>query len=147
MPTPMPSCSPIRIWASGPRRSLPPDRRLPCTPGLGVRVRPFSRRRRAGFRRYLGPPEPAGRISGRPDIAAGLGAQGVQLAHDDVSPADARRVLAQGWIGRSVHSPEEAAIAVQEGTDFLVVGSICPTASHPGQAAAGPELLRQVIGL
>ncbi len=93
------------------------------------------------------PPEAAVLISGRPDIAAGLGAQGVQLGDDDLSPADARRVLAHGWIGRSVHSREEAAIAVQEGTDFLVAGSIYPTASHPGQAAAGLELLRQVIDL
>ena len=42
------------------------------------------------------PPEAAILISGRPDIAAGLGAQGVQLGRDDISPADARRVLAHG---------------------------------------------------
>ena len=93
------------------------------------------------------PPEAAVLISGRPDIAVGVGAQGVQLGHGDMSPADARRVLTQGWIGRSVHNKEEAAIAVGEGADFLVIGSVYPTASHPGDPGAGPDLVRQVMEL
>jgi thiamine-phosphate diphosphorylase len=89
------------------------------------------------------PPEAAVFVSGRPDIAAAVGAQGVQLARDDVSPADARRVLPHGWIGRSVHNREEATAAVGEGADFLVVGSIYETASHPGRQAAGLDLIRE----
>jgi thiamine-phosphate diphosphorylase len=87
------------------------------------------------------PPEAALFVNGRPDIAAALGAGGVQLAVHDLRPDDARRVFPVGWIGCSVHSREEAAAAVADGADFLVVGSIYETASHPGQPGAGPSLV------
>lgn len=93
------------------------------------------------------PPEAAVFVSGRPDIAAAAGAQGVQLAREDLAPADARRVLPHGWVGRSVHTREEAVAAIAEGADFLVVGSIYETASHPGQPAAGLNLVREAAGL
>jgi thiamine-phosphate pyrophosphorylase len=93
------------------------------------------------------PPEAAVLVSGRSDIAAGLGAQGVQLGGRDLNPADARAVLGSGWIGCSVHSREEAERAVNEGADFLVVGSIYPTASHAGRPPAGLELIREAAGL
>jgi thiamine-phosphate pyrophosphorylase len=88
------------------------------------------------------PPEAAVFVNGRPDIAAAAGANGVQLSSADLTPADARRVLASGWIGRSVHSVDEASAAVDAGADFLVVGSIYPTPSHPERPAAGPKLVR-----
>lgn len=87
------------------------------------------------------PPEAAVFVSGRPDIAAAAGAQGVQLGSSDLTPADARRVLPGGWIGRSVHSVEEAGAAVDDGADFLVVGSIYPTPSHPERQGGGPGLV------
>lgn len=93
------------------------------------------------------PPEAAVFVSGRPDLAAALGAQGVQLGNDDLTPADARRVLPQGWIGRSVHSAEEAAAAVDEGADFLVVGSIYETPTHPDRPAAGLSLVVSAAAL
>ncbi len=93
------------------------------------------------------PPEAAVFISGRADIAAALGAQGVQLRAGDLAPADARRVLPRGWIGRSVHTVEEAGAALEEGTDFLVVGSIYATASHPNREPAGPELVTRAARL
>jgi thiamine-phosphate diphosphorylase len=93
------------------------------------------------------PPEAAVFVNGRPDIAAAAGAQGVQLGSGDLAPADARRILPRGWIGRSVHTPEEAAMAVSEGADFLVVGNIYETLSHPGRAAAGLALVTQTAGL
>jgi thiamine-phosphate diphosphorylase len=93
------------------------------------------------------PAEAAVLVSGRPDIAAAVGANGVQLAKGDLTPADARRVLRHGWIGRSVHSLEDAMAAISEGADFLVVGSIYETASHPGQPAAGLRLVCEAAGL
>jgi thiamine-phosphate diphosphorylase len=88
------------------------------------------------------PPEAAVFVNGWPDLAAAVGALGVQLGAGDLAPADARRLLPRGWIGRSVHSAEEAAMAVEEGADFLIVGSIYETSSHPGWPAAGLELVR-----
>lgn len=93
------------------------------------------------------PPEAAVFVNGRPDVAAALGAQGVQLAGDDLAPADARVVLGHGWIGRSVHSAGEARTAVAEGADFLLVGNVYETPSHPGRPAAGLDLVRAAAAL
>jgi thiamine-phosphate diphosphorylase len=93
------------------------------------------------------PPEASVFVSGRPDIAAAIGAQGIQLRSDHLSPADARGLLPNGWIGRSVHSKEEAAVAVAEGADFLVVGNIYETVSHPGRFPAGLGLVREAVAL
>lgn len=87
------------------------------------------------------PPEAAVIVHGHPEIARGLHAAGIQLRSRDLAPADARRVFLQGWIGASVHSPEETGQAVQEGADFVVVGAIYPTTTHPEAAPGGPELV------
>ena len=94
-----------------------------------------------------GPPESSVIVSARADIAAAVGAQGVQLAADDLAPGDARRVLPGGWVGRSVHSTKEGEAAVAEGADFLMAGSVYQTPSHPGRAAAGLDLIRGVAAL
>jgi thiamine-phosphate pyrophosphorylase len=93
------------------------------------------------------PPEAAVIVSERTDVAAATGAAGVQLAEDDLSPTDARRILREGWIGRSVHTVAEAAAAVHENSDFLVVGNIFPTDTHPGRPAAGLDLVRGTAAL
>jgi len=93
------------------------------------------------------PPEAAVFVSGRPDVAAALGAHGVQLAAGDLAPGDARRLLSHGWIGRSVHSAEEARAAIAEGADFLMVGSIYETATHPHHTPAGLGLVRETAAL
>ena len=93
------------------------------------------------------PPEAAVVVSGRPDVAEAVGAQGVQLGTGDLGPADARRTFPSGWIGRSVHSAEEAEAAAREGADYLLVGSIYETASHPGRPGAGLDLVRRTVRL
>lgn len=93
------------------------------------------------------PPEAAVVVNGRPDVAAAVGAHGVQLGADDLGPAEARRTFPLGWIGRSVHSAAEAETAVGEGADYLLVGNIYETASHPGRPGAGLELVRRTVGL
>jgi thiamine-phosphate diphosphorylase len=93
------------------------------------------------------PPEASLFVNERSDLAAAIGASGVQLARPDLAPSDARRVLRSGWIGCSVHNPDEARAAVREGADFLVVGSIYPTDSHPGRPARGLGLVRDAVAL
>jgi thiamine-phosphate pyrophosphorylase len=93
------------------------------------------------------PPEAATFVKDRPDIAAALGAHGVQLGRADLSPRDARKVYPDGWIGASVHSEAEGRQAIDEGADFLVAGSIFPTDTHPDQPAAGLELIDRMAGL
>ena len=91
------------------------------------------------------PPEAAVFVNARPDIAAALGAQGVQLGAGDLAPAETRAAFPEwrGWIGASVHSAEEARESAEKGADFLMVGSIYPSASHPGRPAAGLDLVTQ----
>jgi thiamine-phosphate diphosphorylase len=96
------------------------------------------------------PPEASVFVNARPDIAAALGAQGTQLGGSDLAPVDVRTAFShawQGWIGSSVHSVEEATKARDEGADYLMVGSIFETSSHPGQRAAGPGLISAVARL
>jgi thiamine-phosphate diphosphorylase len=95
--------------------------------------------------RLARPPEAGVFVNARPDVAAAVGAQGVQLGPGDLAPADARATFPGGWIGRSVHSAEEASVAAAEGADYLLVGTIFPSRTHPGQPAAGIGLIRETL--
>jgi thiamine-phosphate pyrophosphorylase len=46
------------------------------------------------------------------------------------------------WLGVSVHGAREAVEAARDGANFLILGTIHPTPSHPGRDGAGPELIR-----
>jgi thiamine-phosphate diphosphorylase len=93
------------------------------------------------------PPEAAVIVNGRPDVANAVGAQGVQLGAGDLRPAEARASLPRGWIGCSVHSAVEAEAAASDGADYLLVGNIYETSSHPGRPAVGLGLLRHAARL
>jgi thiamine-phosphate diphosphorylase len=93
------------------------------------------------------PPEAAVFVNARPDVAEIAGAHGVQLGADDLRPADARASFPRGWIGRSVHSAREAEVAAAEGADYLVVGNVYQTTSHPGRPAGGLALVRDSVRL
>ena len=85
-------------------------------------------------------------VNGRPDIALAAGAHAVQLGHASLSVRDVRS-LAAGRdlrVGASVHEPEEAVAAARDGADFLVVGTMYPTPSHPGRAGQGPDGMARV---
>ncbi len=101
------------------------------------------------LQRLAGPPGAAVVVNARPDVAAALGADGVQLATGDLSPGDVRAHFGAwpGWIGVSVHGVDEARAAIDEGADLVVVGTIYPSASHPGRPGAGPALIEQVSRL
>jgi thiamine-phosphate diphosphorylase len=93
------------------------------------------------------PPEAAVFVNARPDLAQATGAQGLQLGEGDLTPTEARAVFPRGWIGRSVHSAGEAEQAAAEGANFLMVGSVYPTASHPGRSPGGLALVRDSVRL
>jgi thiazole tautomerase (transcriptional regulator TenI) len=94
-----------------------------------------------------GPPEASVFVNARPDVAQATGAQGVQLGATDLRPAEARASFPLGWIGRSVHSPQEAEAAAGEGADYLLVGNVYRTASHPDRPAGGLALVRDSVRL
>lgn len=95
------------------------------------------------------PPEAGVIVSARADIAVALEAQGVQLRAGDLEPADVRQAFPAwaGWIGASVHGLDEARARTDEGADYLVVGNIFETASHPGRPAQGLALVRDTARL
>jgi thiazole tautomerase (transcriptional regulator TenI) len=93
------------------------------------------------------PPEASIFVNARPDVAQATGAQGVQLGGTDLRPAEARASFPVGWIGRSVHSPQEAEAAAGEGADYLLVGNVYQTASHPDRPASGLALVRDSVRL
>ncbi|MXY22606.1 MAG: thiamine phosphate synthase [Dehalococcoidia bacterium] len=84
-------------------------------------------------------------VNDRVDIALLCGADGVQLGENGLDAASARRLVgSEMLIGRSVHSVEGAVKAESSGADFLVLGTIFETASHPGADTGGLSLVRDV---
>jgi len=83
-------------------------------------------------------------ISSRCDIALASGAAGVNLPERDIGVRDARRLLGQKLIGRSVHSLEAAKQAERDGADFVIFGPVWASESHPGSNPAGLEALAVV---
>jgi len=83
-------------------------------------------------------------ISSRCDVALAAQAAGVNLPERDISVGDARKLLGQRLIGRSVHSVEAAQQAEGAGADFVIFGPVWPSESHPGVAPVGVEALARV---
>ena len=84
-------------------------------------------------------------INDRVDVALAVDADGVHLPSDSL-PACVVKKLGGGrlLVGRSVHSVEEAVAAEDEGVDYLIVGTIYGTDSHPGRPPSGPGLIEAV---
>lgn len=81
-------------------------------------------------------------VNDRVDVALAAGADGVQLGARSLSLDDAAALLGDApLIGVSTRVPEEAYDAVEGGADFLVVGNVYETASHPGREGMGTGLV------
>jgi len=83
-------------------------------------------------------------INDRADVALTSGARGVQLTSRSMSPADARRAVPALPLGASVHSPDDAAAAVEVGARWLVAGHVFETESHPAHAGRGIAFIEQL---
>jgi thiamine-phosphate pyrophosphorylase len=83
-------------------------------------------------------------VSSRCDVALASGAAGVNLPERDVSVADARTLLGDLLVGRSVHSIEAALQAEAQDADFVIFGPVWESASHPGLKPAGLSALEEV---
>ncbi|MCK4739746.1 MAG: thiamine phosphate synthase [Deltaproteobacteria bacterium] len=69
-------------------------------------------------------------INDRIDIAQIVGACGVHLPSNGITPRDARKLLGKdALIGVSTHSTTEAKIAEKEGADFVTTGPVFDTPS------------------
>lgn len=86
-------------------------------------------------------------VNDRVDVARAA-ADGAQVGARGLHPADARRVLgADGLLGVSVHSVDEARDARQAGADFVLAGTIWQTPSHPDAPGTGTGLIREIAAL
>lgn len=84
-------------------------------------------------------------VNERVDVAQAAGADGVQLGEAAMPTPQARVIIgSDAVIGRSVHTAAGARQAAADGADFLLVGTMFATRSHPGEEPSGPELLRRI---
>ncbi|NGM83084.1 thiazole tautomerase TenI [Paenibacillus sp. 7124] len=84
-------------------------------------------------------------VNDRLDVALAAGAGGVQLAGHSLPPAAARPHAPGLRIGRSVHSPAEAAASAGEGADYCLYGHVYASASKPGLPGRGLDRLAETV--
>jgi thiamine-phosphate pyrophosphorylase len=79
------------------------------------------------------------------ELARLSGAAGVHLGQEDEGVASAREALGpDAIVGRSIGTAEEVLEAIQEGADYLGVGTVYPTPTKPDAKLTGLTLLREV---
>jgi thiamine-phosphate pyrophosphorylase len=72
-------------------------------------------------------------VNDRVDVALACGAGGVHLRGDSMAASRVRSIVPQGFLlGRSVHERDEAVAAAHD-ADYLIAGTVFPTASKPGR--------------
>jgi thiamine-phosphate pyrophosphorylase len=83
-------------------------------------------------------------VNDRIDVALVSGADGVHLRGDSVSVVAARRLVPPPFlVGRSVHTVQEASAA---DADYLIAGTVFPSAAKPGAAELlGLDGLRAIV--
>ena len=87
-------------------------------------------------------------VNDRVDVALLSNADGVQLGEDAMGVAEARKLVGPDkLIGSSVHSVEGAIAAESSGANFLVLGTIFETPTHPGVQTGGLPLVEAVTHL
>jgi thiamine-phosphate pyrophosphorylase len=81
-------------------------------------------------------------VNDRADVVRLVGAVGLHLPANGLPVAAARQLLGpEVLIGRSTHDPEEARAAHEAGADYVFLGPIWETASHPGRRPLGPSAI------
>ncbi len=84
-------------------------------------------------------------INDRLDAALAAGADGLHLPEASLSAQDAKGVTPSDLlVGKSVHGLPAASQAAAEGADYLILGTIFPTASKPGADTGGIGFLSTV---
>ncbi len=90
-------------------------------------------------------------INDRVDLALLVAADGVHLPAAGLPPAEARRILgAEPTLGLSTHAADEILRLDppdRRAIEYLLVGTLFPSRSHPGRGGAGVGLLREVAAV
>ncbi len=84
-------------------------------------------------------------VNDRVDVALLCGADGVHLGEEGLPTAAVRQALPPSMrVGRSVHSVSGARQAESDGADYVVVGTVFSSRSHPDVVPSGLELVRGI---
>ena len=87
-------------------------------------------------------------VNDRADIARIVGAAGLHIPSSGLTVAAARSIVGPAcWIGRSAHSADEVVRAAAEGADYVFLGPIWPTTSHPNAPTLGQEALAADVSI
>ncbi len=85
-------------------------------------------------------------INDRVDLALAINAQGVHLPKRGIPLEAVRSLVSPGtFLGRSTHSPEAARVALAQGADYVFLGPIFETASHPNRPPLGLEAIERSL--
>lgn len=81
-------------------------------------------------------------VNDRIDLVPAADAVGVHLPSHGLPIETARQVLGDDLlVGRSTHAPEEALAAHAAGADYVFLGPVWETASHPGRPGIGLDAI------
>ena len=84
-------------------------------------------------------------INDHPGIARKVGAEGVHLGQDDLSIAEARKIVGPDCaVGKSTHSVDQAVRAFYEGADYIGFGPIFATPTKPDYPPVGLGDIQEV---
>ena len=86
-------------------------------------------------------------VNDRLDVALAARAGGVQLTRSSLGPEEARRLDPTWWVGVSVHDLREAEHAHAAAADYLLVGPVFPTPTHPDRPPLDRAVLRAIARL
>lgn len=85
-------------------------------------------------------------VNGRVDVALTAGAQAVQLGAGAMPLPVVRELVGRGTaLGASVHSPAEGRRAERRGANYLLLGTIFESPSHPNREGAGPARVARCV--
>ena len=85
-------------------------------------------------------------VSDRADVAVAADADGVHLGERSLPLAAARRVVRGSMlVGRSVHNLYQVGQVEEEGADYIFLGPLFVTRSHPGQQGIGIEHYQEAV--
>ena len=82
-------------------------------------------------------------LNDRPDLARKFGCDGVHLGQDDMSCAEARKIMGKAaMIGVTCHDSRHLAMeAAEAGADYVAFGAFFPTTTKDASTRAEPEIL------
>ena len=87
-------------------------------------------------------------VNDRLDLALALRLPGAHLGQRSLPPEVAREILGPGCLlGLSVHSAKEADDGAGGMVDFLLVGTVFSSSSHPEGVPGGVGRIREVLGV